>query len=72
MNNLIPLTKAEQKRLGIVQGKEGFMIDSKRLAEIKKFERKAKDGPQVEIKKVKVEDMIKKTVNQNDEARGIY
>jgi len=74
MTNLVPLSKAQMKKLGIVATKEGIMIDKTRLVEIKKFERKAGDDPQADqvVTKVNMKDMIKETINKNDEAIGIF
>ena len=74
MSDLIALSKADMKRLGIVEGKNGLLVDKKRLAEIKKFQRVDKDDPtkQVEVKQVAVKDMIKETVKQKDSDIGIF
>jgi len=74
MNNLVSLSKADMKKLGIVEGKTGLLIDKNRLIEIKKFQRKDSDDPQkqVEVKQVKVQDMIKETVHQKDSDIGIF
>ena len=73
MSELSKLTKADKKALGLVDTKDGMMVDKKRMIEIKKFQRKEKDNPHnVEVKKVNVKDMIKETVNRDDESRGIF
>ena len=73
MTNLVSLSKATMKKLGIIEGKEGFLIDKNRLAELKGFERKDKDDPQkVEVKRVSTKDMVKETVNQKDSDIGIF
>lgn len=74
MDNLVSLSKADMKRLGIVEGKSGLLIDKKRLIEIKQFQRKDNDDPQkqIEVKQVAVKDMIKETVHQKDADIGIF
>ena len=73
MKNLVSLSKADMKRLGIVEGKQGLLIDKSRLVEIKKFQRKDSDDPQdVKIQKVAVKDMVKETVKQKDSDIGIF
>ena len=74
MTNLVPLTPKQMKKLGIVSTEEGIMIDKKRLIEITKFQRSDKEDPHKDqvIKKVKVQDMIKETVNRRDEDLGIF
>lgn len=74
MEKLVPLDKKAKKKLGIVDTKQGLMIDKKKLVEIKKFQRAENEDPknQVVVEKVNVKDMIKESVNHDDEARGIY
>lgn len=73
MSELSKLTSADKKLLGLVDTNQGVMVNKKRLIEIKQFQRKEKDNPQnVEIKKVKVQDMIRENCNRNDEEKGIY
>jgi len=74
MNTLVSLSKADMKRLGIVSGKNGILIDKNKLAEIKKFSRKESDDPQKQavIKQVSTKEMVKEAVNQKDSDIGIF
>lgn len=74
MTKLVPLTKAAKKRLGIVETSEGVMIDKRRLIDFSKFQRPDSEDPQKDqvVKKVKIKDMIKETVNHRDEELGIF
>ena len=70
MNTLIPLTKADKKKLGIVDSKNGLMIDKKRLVELKRMQTPKPKEPVV--KKVKAEEVVKQVVKSKDEQMGIY
>lgn len=74
MSNLVPLSKADKKKLGIVDTKQGLMIDKSKLGEIKKFKRPDSENPnnQVKVKSISVEEMVKESINQKDEDKGIY
>ena len=61
MSKLVLLTKADKKKLGIVDSKEGLMWDRKRLVEIKRMQ-----APSAKAPKVKTE------VKNKDERLGIY
>lgn len=73
MRDLVSLSKADMKKLGIVDSKDGILIDRARLAEIKKFQRKPTDDPtEVKVKKVSVKDMVTEQVKQEDHDIGIF
>ena len=59
------------KRLGISKGKDGLLIENKRLADIRRFQRDTKKELPKE-KAVKLDAVIKQGTNKQDEVRGVY
>ena len=68
---LVPLSKSIQKRLGIVETKEGLMYDKSKLSDKKKYQPKS-NPPENPVVRVKPEVKAKIKADKVDEFKGLY
>ena len=71
MKKLVPASKSQLRKLGLVQTTNGLMFDKSKLTDKKKYQPKEK-APENPVIKKKPEVRAKEKADKTDETKGLY